>query len=216
MSKNNHKELVKKALGIIVQYHDAWRHDFGLPYPFHPMEVTKDGVSRGIEDDELLAAFMCHDLIEDTVYTTDQMIADFGPRVLSVVLEVTKMGIDDKGIEEKMKFLKECTGKSMDSLLLKFSDRFCNVKDYTYGKRDWYPAYYALQAYPLVHHFHNNIHNIKDLFGEKVVMNYTFLIGDLASMVHAQYNLDIKIASQENITIMDDILLNRRKGIYEK
>ncbi len=206
--------LLEKAVDLAVHHHDTWRIDLGLPYIFHPMEVCKDGSRRGIMDEELLCAFVLHDMIEDTEYTEDQMLKDFGPRVLSIVKEVSKIGIDDEGILVKMEFLKQCTHKSFESLLLKFSDRFCNVNDYKQGKRAWYPGYYAIQAYPLVQYFECNITNIKNLFGHKITMNYVNLVEELRSIVNDQYKIDISDSRSENIIKIDDILLNRKKGIY--
>jgi hypothetical protein len=207
--------VLEKAVKVAMQYHDAFRHDIGLPYIFHPMEVCKDARDRGIVDEEFLCACVLHDTLEDTKYTEDQMLADFGPRVLSIVKEVSKIGIDDEGIEVKMDFLKHCTGKSFESLLLKLSDRYCNVMDYKNGKRIWYPSYYAIQAYPLIHHYQLNINNIISLFGNKVSVGYNDLITELWKLVYNQYKLDIMISDAKTIAKIDDILLNRRKGIYE-
>jgi hypothetical protein len=88
------------------------------------------------------------------------------------------------------------------------------VNDYKQGKRVWYPGYYAIQAYPLVQHFECNITNIKNLFGHKITMNYVNLVEELRSIVNDQYKIDISDSRSENIIKIDDILLNRKKGIY--
>lgn len=206
-------ELLDKAIRIATQYHDTFRFVSGLPYIIHPHEVLADGFKRGIRDEEHLCTFILHDTIEDTKYTQDQMNKDFGRRVTNIVLEVSKVGIDDAGIQEKMAFMKTFKGKTLEALLLKISDRFCNIRDYErVGKRPWYPAYYALQAYPLIDAFNNNYQNIEEQISKDVAISYRGIVIYIRNLVKKQYSLDIENVEPENIEKMDTILRTRNKG----
>ena len=67
------------------------RKGSGLPYILHPYSVMCIAGQATSDEDTLIACLM-HDVIEDVPeeYSADQMRADFGDRVLDIVLGVTK------------------------------------------------------------------------------------------------------------------------------
>lgn len=85
-----------QALNVATRVHDGhYRKATDIPYTSHLFGVmylaSKQGLSADVEEDVLIACLL-HDTLEDVPekYTAEQMEADFGPRVLDIVLGVTK------------------------------------------------------------------------------------------------------------------------------
>jgi guanosine-3',5'-bis(diphosphate) 3'-pyrophosphohydrolase len=99
------------------------------PYIKHPIAVARVLVDvGGITDEELLAAALLHDTVEDTKTTFEDLTREFGARVSSLVGEVT----DDKSLdkeERKRLQIEHSANISPDAKTLKFGDKICNVRD---------------------------------------------------------------------------------------
>jgi (p)ppGpp synthase/HD superfamily hydrolase len=66
------------------------------PYYFHPICVAQ--IVWGVcQDEEVIAAALCHDLIEDTQTAYQDIYSNFGERVADLVLEVTDVSIPEDG-----------------------------------------------------------------------------------------------------------------------
>ena len=78
-------DILNKAVAFAVKAHEGqFRKGTQLPYILHPMEAAAI-VGSMTEDDELLAAAVLHDVVEDTAYTVEDICAQFGPRVAQLV-----------------------------------------------------------------------------------------------------------------------------------
>ena len=78
-------ELLDRAIVFAVRAHAGTeRRGKGFPYIVHPMEAVEI-VATMTSDQELLAAAMLHDTVEDTDVTIEQIRAEFGDRVASFV-----------------------------------------------------------------------------------------------------------------------------------
>jgi GTP diphosphokinase / guanosine-3',5'-bis(diphosphate) 3'-diphosphatase len=108
------------------------------PYINHLIEVT-DLLWRvgGVRDQNLLAAAVLHDSIEDTQTTPDEIRAKFGQAVADLVQEVT----DDKQLpkpERKRLQVEHARSKSPQAKQLKIADKISNVGDMRkYPPADW-------------------------------------------------------------------------------
>ena len=77
--------LFEKAIVFAVEHHqDVRRKMEGKPYIFHPVEVAWIAASIK-DDDELLAAAVLHDTVEDTDATIEDIREKFGDRVAYLV-----------------------------------------------------------------------------------------------------------------------------------
>ena len=99
------------------------------PYINHPIALANILANEaGIEDEEVLAAAILHDTIEDTE-TTSQELADlFGDYVTAIVLEVT----DDKSLpkaERKRLQIEHAPTISRRAKLVKIADKIANLRD---------------------------------------------------------------------------------------
>ena len=77
--------ILDRAIVFAVRAHAGTeRRGKGFPYIVHPMEAVEI-VATMTNDQELLAAAVLHDTVEDTDTTIEQIRAEFGDRVASFV-----------------------------------------------------------------------------------------------------------------------------------
>jgi guanosine-3',5'-bis(diphosphate) 3'-pyrophosphohydrolase len=131
-----------RAIAFAAHKHrDQRRKDHrASPYVNHPVAVALLLVEvAGVTDAEVLAAALLHDTLEDTATTSQEIKAVFGPRVRSLVEEVT----DDKTLlkaERKRLQVEHAHGLSDDAALIKLADKIANVRDVTHAP----PAHWSL------------------------------------------------------------------------
>lgn len=77
--------LLDRAIIFAVKaHHNTERRGKGFPYIVHPMEAVEI-VATITSDQELLAAAVLHDTIEDTNVTGEELRAEFGDRIANLV-----------------------------------------------------------------------------------------------------------------------------------
>lgn len=77
--------LLSRAVEFAVRAHDGQlRKGTALPYIVHPMEAVAICASF-TDDEEVLAAAVLHDTVEDTGTTVEQIEMLFGPRTAAIV-----------------------------------------------------------------------------------------------------------------------------------
>ena len=83
-------DLLEKAMAFAAEAHHGMnRKRSGLPYIMHPMEVAVICGSLTY-DQEVLAAALLHDTVEDTNTTLEELRERFGPRVAALVAAETE------------------------------------------------------------------------------------------------------------------------------
>ena len=151
--------LLISATNLAFEAHkDQRRKGTGLPYFCHLSDVTgrvahylleMDEIAINMSKDELLAACMLHDYIEDQDGKYEDIKDQFGKNVADVVLECSR-DPEKESTLGKFEFLETFRNKSFASSILKLSDRYCNVNDYLRTPyKSVYASKYALQAYPV-------------------------------------------------------------------
>jgi len=111
------------------KHYQQIRKATGLPYIVHPLEVMTILQTSGIIDEEVLAAAVLHDTVEDTDTTIQDLEKLFGARVASLVEEVT----DDKSLppdEIKRAQLLHAPHLTEGAKLIKTADKLANVQDF--------------------------------------------------------------------------------------
>lgn len=77
--------MVKRAVAFAEKAHrGAVRKGSGIPYITHPLEAAVI-VASITQDQELIAAALLHDVIEDAGVTRDELETEFGSRVAELV-----------------------------------------------------------------------------------------------------------------------------------
>ena len=177
-------EMMKFAMDA---HNGQYRKSIQIPYFTHCMEVMKR-VSLYTQDEDILCIAIGHDLIEDTSVTFEMLEDKFNSRVAIGVAECSREGGDDVSKLEKYQFLESFAyGKSMNSILVKIADRYCNVHDYlTVPKKIKYASKYALQAYPLYQAYLENMESLKHDVG-----NVTRDLATLQQIIVAEHPVNI-------------------------
>ena len=139
-------ELLDRAIIFAVKAHSGTeRRGKGFPYIVHPMEAMEI-VATITSDQELLAAAALHDTVEDTDVTIEQIRAEFGDRIATLV-QIESVG-DEEGTwhERKQKAIDLIANAPLDAKIVAMGDKLSNMRAIT---RD-----YAVQGDALWSLFH--------------------------------------------------------------
>lgn len=123
--------LILHALGFASLKHRNQRRKGkdSAPYINHLIEVAGLLWRIGrVRDPDIIAAGILHDTVEDTNTTTQELAAGFGPKVGSIVLEVT----DDKSLPDtarKHRQVEHAESLSYGARLVKLADKISNIRE---------------------------------------------------------------------------------------
>ncbi len=133
---SNHRkkvEIIERAFRFAKAAHKGVRRRSGEPYILHPIAVAKIVISElGLGSTSICAAFL-HDVVEDTEFTKEDIEANFGPKIASIVEGVTKISggiFGDRASIQAENFRKLLLSMSSDIrvILLKMADRLHNMR----------------------------------------------------------------------------------------
>ncbi len=137
---NYDMELIGKAYDVAEEMHRGQLRKSGEPYLIHPLAVAEILAGLGM-DEETIVAGLLHDVVEDTPYTKEELIADFGTEVELLVDGVTKLGSlkfeskEERQVENLRKMFLAMS-KDIRVLILKLSDRLHNLRTINYMTHD--------------------------------------------------------------------------------
>ena len=126
--------LFERALTSAAEKHRGMRRRFnGLPYILHPMEAAVIAGSLAA-DEELLAAALLHDVVEDAGVTLEEIGERFTPRVMALVAAETEDKRADQPPEatwhirkeEALTALRHASDPAVKKLFL--SDKLSNLR----------------------------------------------------------------------------------------
>lgn len=124
-------ELVTQAMIFAAQKHDgAVRKASRIPYIVHPMEAA--AIAASITDDqEILAAAVLHDVMEDCGVSYGELHARFGKRVADLVFEDS----NNQGVYasaswnvRKREAVRKLASASREMRLLTLADKLSNIR----------------------------------------------------------------------------------------
>ncbi|MDB9723249.1 RelA/SpoT family protein, partial [Polaribacter sp.] len=127
------KKLIRKAFEIAVDAHSEQRRKTGEPYIFHPIAVAKIvAMEIGLGATSIAAALL-HDVVEDTVYTIDDMEQLFGETIARIVSGLTKISRlnkeQDASIQaENFRKMLLTLNDDVRVILIKIADRLHNMQ----------------------------------------------------------------------------------------
>ncbi len=126
-------DLLDRAIMFAVKAHSGTeRRGKGFPYIVHPMEALEI-VSTMTPDQELLAAAVLHDTVEDTYVTIDHIREEFGDRIASIVDAESDKGIegrseDDSWHNRKKGAIDRLAKASRDTKMVALGDKLSNMR----------------------------------------------------------------------------------------
>lgn len=133
---SNHRkkvEIIERAYRFAKAAHKGARRLSGEPYIIHPIEVAGIVVNEfGLGSTSICAALL-HDVVEDTEYTSEDIEANFGPKIASIVEGLTKISggiFGDRASVQAENFRKLLLSMSTDIrvVLVKMADRLHNMR----------------------------------------------------------------------------------------
>jgi len=111
------------------KYGELKRKSQNLPYVVHPIRITAILRAAGFnenDNEDIMIAALFHDLIEDTETPLEEIEAQFGTKIASIVMELTK---PVKG--KKDDWLITFKTASKEAKIIKMTDRLDNLIDMT-------------------------------------------------------------------------------------
>ncbi len=137
MEKMVKQPLLQKAMEFAAMKHAEYvRKGTTIPYLTHVMEAMEI-VSRMTEDEEVRAAAVLHDTLEDTFTTKDELVHVFGQRVADLVAAESEDKREDQPAEEtwlirKQETIKHLSKASTEIRMLALGDKLSNVRAMTH------------------------------------------------------------------------------------
>lgn len=154
-----------KAISYASMLHEGQKRKSGEDYIEHPMRVCKQLISLGIDDDNILAASLLHDVVEDCNISVAELKEEFGADISDCVALLSKLPYPAKVNKQAMLdnyYNGIKNSKNVKAMLIKISDRCHNLStmtgpftqekiiDYIYETRTYvYPLCdYVIDNYP--------------------------------------------------------------------
>ena len=129
-------EFIGKAYDKAKELHEGQFRRSGDPYFTHPIAVAIILAQLGM-DDETIVGGLLHDVVEDTNYTRDTLVSDFGEDVALLVDGVTKLGsikfdTKEEAQAENLRKMFMAMSKDIRVLIIKLADRLHNMRTAEY------------------------------------------------------------------------------------
>ena len=137
---NYDMEAIAHAYDVAEKMHRGQLRKSGEPYLIHPMAVAEILADLGMDEETIIAGLL-HDVVEDTEYTSEQLIDEFGEEIGLLVDGVTKLGsLKFKNKEERqvesLRKMFLAMSKDIRVLIIKLSDRLHNLRTINYMTHD--------------------------------------------------------------------------------
>lgn len=155
-------KLITSALELAQKAHlGQFRNFLPIPYIFHPLEVYKLALECEINDENILAAILLHDTIEDSQYNYVDIEKQTNSIVADLVQKLTK-----NPDQFKYHYLENIIQEKIPNvMIIKTLDRLCNTRDFI--KHDLkYAKKYLMKAFPLLEIMVNE--NLNPKVSEKI------------------------------------------------
>ncbi len=129
--------IIEKAYKVAAEAHKDQKRKSGEPYIIHPLCVAI--ILAELElDKETIAAGLLHDVVEDTVMTSEEISREFSPEIALLVDGVTKLtqlDLSQDKIEVQAENLRKmflAMAKDIRVILIKLADRLHNLRTLQY------------------------------------------------------------------------------------
>lgn len=133
-------ELIGRAYLVAKEGHAGQTRASGEPYINHPLNVAAILTELQL-DDTTIAAALLHDVVEDTLFTLDEIEDMFGSEIALLIDGVTKIGQiafktkEQQQIEAYRKLI-IATAKDLRVILIKLADRLHNMRTLKFMRED--------------------------------------------------------------------------------
>lgn len=121
---------IERAYRVAESAHQGQLRKSGEDYITHPVAVTQILAELGLNETTLIASLL-HDTVEDTPYSLDQLRADFGDEIASLVDGVTKLDKLTYGPTAEAETVRKMViamSRDIRVLVIKLADRLHNAR----------------------------------------------------------------------------------------
>lgn len=135
-NENYNTEMIGRAFDKAKELHEGQKRKSGEPYFTHPIAVAIILAGLGM-DEETIVGGLLHDVVEDTNYTREMLVDDFGESVALLVDGVTKLGsikfdTQEEAQAENLRKMFLAMSKDIRVLVIKLADRLHNMRTAEY------------------------------------------------------------------------------------
>lgn len=128
--QNGLKETLKAVDFAIKAHKDQKRKNSEIPYIYHPLNMACHALAMGIKEDEVLAAILLHDVIEDCGYTKEDL--PFKEETVKLV-SLLSHEKDNTRRDEIIKSYYQAIAEEPKAALIKCIDRCNNLTTMSWG-----------------------------------------------------------------------------------
>lgn len=164
--------LLDRAILFAVHAHAGTeRRGKGFPYIIHPLEAVEI-VATMTRDQELLAAAVLHDTVEDTDVTVEQIRAEFGDRIASLVAsesDTFQEGVseEDSWHARKQAAIDRLARSSYDAKMVALGDKLSNMRaiarDYAQQGDELWKLFHAKERQDHAWHYRGLAASLREL-----------------------------------------------------
>ena len=177
--------VLDKAIVFAVKAHAGTeRRGKGFPYIVHPLEAVEI-VATMTTDQELLAAAVLHDTVEDTSVTLDDIRREFGDRVAKLVEEESDVFMEgvseaDSWHERKQAAIDRLSRASRDAKMVALGDKLSNARiiyrDFVQKGDKLWSIFHVKDVKEHEWHYRGLASSLKELEGTFAYMEFTDLV----------------------------------------
>jgi (p)ppGpp synthase/HD superfamily hydrolase len=121
--------VTRAAFDYAAALHAGQQRDSDFaPFILHPLEVAALLHNRGF-DDEVVAAGLLHDAIEDTDATADDLRERFGDRVAALVTQLSDDPAVEDRAERKLRLRQQVAAASKDAQAIFAADKVAKARE---------------------------------------------------------------------------------------
>lgn len=186
-------QLLDRAIVFAVKAHAGTeRRGKGFPYIVHPMEAMEI-VATMTPDQELLAAAALHDTVEDTDVTIEQIKAEFGARVASLVeaeSDVMVEGVreEDSWHQRKQVAIDRLARAPREAKMVALGDKLSNMRaiarDYAMQGDKLWSLFHASDPKDHEWHYRGLADSLRELSDTFAFQEFESLINQVFSSRH--------------------------------
>lgn len=123
--------LLERAYAFAESAHKGQMRMSGAPYIIHPLHTAINLAEMHVPDN-IIAAGLLHDVVEDTPVTLDEIKEEFGDDIAGMVNGICKVGkIKYRGVERYIENLRKmfmAMASDVRVIIIKFADRLHNLE----------------------------------------------------------------------------------------